>query len=598
MSEEVQGTPLERLRREIGELRNKLLEIDRIVRDLELPAFTGDRAEPVLTPMDLQGASQAVRSLSQEGDQPGILARLLEETARFSDRAVLFLEQEDDGYRAWRAQGFSSAGWEATEIGHDESLLELLRGQQTLEFDLATGEAPRWMLALEGQGRAALFPLSFGTHTPLLLYVDGSPAPQFDSLEMLVEMARLVLQNQYLGQLVQIQDQGGPPPKRWPALESLAPERPSRQREAMIEEPPASAETDMAVVGAEDADQDGAELAEGFEPSSEGQPLAEVPAPQGTQRPEGHEVPAVEQPVVTPSGSPPEEQRPWEIESRADLRPEDLGLSQVEFDRLMGQASTDWLQIQKAREEAVAGIASEESKEDEAILEPDRSPLPDAVREGGASEGDESQAAKPDDGTVPAPERPEETASIGPGPGEPATATASEPVKPVETLVPPSPPAAESVAESDGKKPLGEESAANGEPAVSAEAAEIPIEEIPSGGKSPSGEAEAEVVQEPDEATATAEVLHEEARRFARLLVAEIKLYNESEVENGRQNGDLYSRLKSDIDRSREMYEKRVHPSVKGSVDYFHAQLVQVLAQDDEALLGQEYPGARVVENA
>jgi len=41
----------------------------------------------------------------------------------------------------------------------------------------------------------------------------------------------------------------------------------------------------------------------------------------------------------------------------------------------------------------------------------------------------------------------------------------------------------------------------------------------------------------------------EEARRFARLLVSEIKLYNEDEVERGRSEKDIGTRLKEDIDR-------------------------------------------------
>ena len=36
--------------------------------------------------------------------------------------------------------------------------------------------------------------------------------------------------------------------------------------------------------------------------------------------------------------------------------------------------------------------------------------------------------------------------------------------------------------------------------------------------------------------------LHEEARRLARLLVSEIKLYNEEQVEEGRRHRDLRRR--------------------------------------------------------
>ena len=82
------------------------------------------------------------------------------------------------------------------------------------------------------------------------------------------------------------------------------------------------------------------------------------------------------------------------------------------------------------------------------------------------------------------------------------------------------------------------------------------------------------------------ETRHEEARRFARLLVSEIKLYNERDVEQGRESGDLYRRLKEDIDRSREMYEKRIAPDVRAAHDYFHEELVRILADGNHDALG------------
>jgi hypothetical protein len=82
------------------------------------------------------------------------------------------------------------------------------------------------------------------------------------------------------------------------------------------------------------------------------------------------------------------------------------------------------------------------------------------------------------------------------------------------------------------------------------------------------------------------EARHEEARRFARLLVSEIKLYNEEEVDRGRANGDLYQRLKEDIDRSREMFEKRIPPEVRSNRDYFREELVRILADGNADILG------------
>ncbi len=82
------------------------------------------------------------------------------------------------------------------------------------------------------------------------------------------------------------------------------------------------------------------------------------------------------------------------------------------------------------------------------------------------------------------------------------------------------------------------------------------------------------------------EPVHEEARRLARLLVSEIKLYNEEQVEAGRRNRDIYERLKEDIDRSRLMYEERVDPKVVASTDYFYQELVRILAAGDSRALG------------
>jgi hypothetical protein len=88
--------------------------------------------------------------------------------------------------------------------------------------------------------------------------------------------------------------------------------------------------------------------------------------------------------------------------------------------------------------------------------------------------------------------------------------------------------------------------------------------------------------------------LHNDARRFARLLVSEIKLYNEEKVTQGRESGDLYERLKEAIDRSREMYDKRVQPAVASKFDYFHYEVVNSLAEGQDTNLGSGYPGATV----
>ena len=85
--------------------------------------------------------------------------------------------------------------------------------------------------------------------------------------------------------------------------------------------------------------------------------------------------------------------------------------------------------------------------------------------------------------------------------------------------------------------------------------------------------------------------VHKDAKRFAKLLVSEIELYNKAKVADGRKNHDLYKRLKSDVDRSRQTFDKRFGKALSKQVDYLHEELVRTLAANDPTALGPEYPG-------
>src|SRR5215831_3114722 len=84
--------------------------------------------------------------------------------------------------------------------------------------------------------------------------------------------------------------------------------------------------------------------------------------------------------------------------------------------------------------------------------------------------------------------------------------------------------------------------------------------------------------------------LHKKARRFAKLLVEEIKLYNQPRVEEGRQHKDLYDRLKVDIEKSRSTYDKRYAESPVASANYFTQELIRILADNDVSLMGAGFP--------
>jgi hypothetical protein len=87
------------------------------------------------------------------------------------------------------------------------------------------------------------------------------------------------------------------------------------------------------------------------------------------------------------------------------------------------------------------------------------------------------------------------------------------------------------------------------------------------------------------------EEIHRKARRFAKLLVDEIKLYNQAKVVEGREHKDLYQRLKDDIDKSRATYDKRYGSTVAAGAGYFTQELIRILANDDPSLLGSDFSG-------
>jgi F0F1-type ATP synthase membrane subunit b/b' len=76
------------------------------------------------------------------------------------------------------------------------------------------------------------------------------------------------------------------------------------------------------------------------------------------------------------------------------------------------------------------------------------------------------------------------------------------------------------------------------------------------------------------------------ARRYARLLLSEIRMYHEPLVDEGRRSRDLRRRLRGEIDRARKLYEARVPPAIREQSDFFEQELVRTLADGDRTLLG------------
>jgi hypothetical protein len=88
--------------------------------------------------------------------------------------------------------------------------------------------------------------------------------------------------------------------------------------------------------------------------------------------------------------------------------------------------------------------------------------------------------------------------------------------------------------------------------------------------------------------------LHLRAQRFARVQVAEIRLYKAVAVQAGRARANLYGELKHEIDAARESFRLQFVVPCTSMVDYLHLELLNTLANHDAALLGPEYPGPLV----
>jgi hypothetical protein len=112
----------------------------------------------------------------------------------------------------------------------------------------------------------------------------------------------------------------------------------------------------------------------------------------------------------------------------------------------------------------------------------------------------------------------------------------------------------------------------------------------------PVGQAESAPAPQPAAAAAISpssssedQEIHRKAQRFARLLVDEIKLYNQAQVAEGRQNRDLYDRLKEVIDKTRATYQKRYGKTVAASANYLEHEIMRSLAEDDPSIMGANF---------
>jgi len=61
----------------------------------------------------------------------------------------------------------------------------------------------------------------------------------------------------------------------------------------------------------------------------------------------------------------------------------------------------------------------------------------------------------------------------------------------------------------------------------------------------------------------------EKARRFARLIVSDIALYNQDIVAEGLRKGTFFELLQDDITEGRSLYDNRVPEAIRATKDYY-----------------------------
>ena len=78
-----------------------------------------------------------------------------------------------------------------------------------------------------------------------------------------------------------------------------------------------------------------------------------------------------------------------------------------------------------------------------------------------------------------------------------------------------------------------------------------------------------------------------DAKKFARLLVSEIRLYNADKVQRGLQNNNLSDSLRGEIDEARRIYKKQITNA--DSESYFDQAVIDILADGDKSKLNSGF---------
>ncbi len=484
----------------------------------------------------------ALAGIDRARSQAEILAALLREAGRFASRAAVLLVRGSE-LRGWGGHGFDDAEQAIRDLAFTSSAgsgwSRLAEGQTAVR--LSAAECAELCSRIEAPlpHEGVLIPLVLRDRVAAGLYADrlddqlAAEAIQVLCYTAAMSIELLPFRERPFTPTLALEGgaSGGAAEEPAPAAES--PAAPAVQESAPAPEPELEPEPEPEAVAAEP------------EPEPEPEPVAAAPEPHFVYEDE----PEPDGSFLTAAPA------PWEA-----VAPEPLPEVEIESEVEM---------------ETQVDIEAEVEAEAEAVpedLQPEPEPMPAAT----VYQPIPVQGFQTASHVVPSvPEPPAPAVAAGAGADQtvliPRTPFGSTPA-PREVAPPPEAPA---------PPPLRSVPAAEPAPASGGDGA-TPEVRPPTGVEGPGWAFSASrAAVSPSE-----EALHEEARRLARLLVSEIKLYNEEQVEEGRRRRDVYERLKEDIDRSRQMYEERVEPRILKSTDYFYQELVRILAAGDAKALG------------
>ena len=97
-----------------------------------------------------------------------------------------------------------------------------------------------------------------------------------------------------------------------------------------------------------------------------------------------------------------------------------------------------------------------------------------------------------------------------------------------------------------------------------------------------------------DEFSLDDQQLHLQAQRVARVRVAKMRLEREDAWRRGLAQSDVYGALRRDIESARTEFLQTFLSKSSTMVDYLHLEILRSLANEDDRVLGREYPGPMV----